>query len=103
MVCWIKKTRPNLPVYVHNRIAEIRELSSDSEWVYVETKANAANLVSRELLPTELLKSDLWWNGSAFCRSCIADEPIVDEIDHFFEASVAVKAMAAGTTPCDRL
>lgn len=66
VLCWIQ-TQPNkLQTFVQNRIAEIQELTEVSRWNYVNTKENPADLASRGVLPTVLLKSDLWWKGPSW-------------------------------------
>ena len=41
----------------------IQELIPSSQWRYVSTKENPADLASRGLSPKDLVNSVLWWNG----------------------------------------
>nr|XP_029717010.1 uncharacterized protein LOC109400437 [Aedes albopictus] len=101
VICWIKRPKPNLPVFVRNRIAEIRKITDDTEWFHVGTTENPADLVSRGVLPTELLKSDLWWNGPDFLRSSVDES--TDEIVDMNEPPVAFEAMTVVTASYDSL
>lgn len=102
VISWIKKTKPNLPVFIRNRIAEIRGLSANTEWLHVGTRENPADLVSRGVFPADFLKSDLWWNGPEFLRSSV-DETANDEQEDYSESPVAVEAMAVVIPSCDDL
>ncbi|XP_065080795.1 uncharacterized protein LOC135703477 [Ochlerotatus camptorhynchus] len=90
VICWIRKSKPNQPVFIRNRIAEIRELTIDADWLHVGTKANPADLVSRGVLPLELTKSDLWWNGPEFLRSSVVDETVNEETEDLSEETISV-------------
>ncbi|XP_065094989.1 uncharacterized protein LOC135716095 [Ochlerotatus camptorhynchus] len=90
VICWIRKSKPNQPVFIRNRIAEIRELTIDADWLHVGTKANPADLVSRGVLPLELTKGDLWWNGPEFLRSSVVDETVNEETEDLSEETISV-------------
>lgn len=60
---WLNKTPSRLKVFVCNRVVRITSLVSASQWRYVGTKNNPADLLSRGLAPSELLISELWWKG----------------------------------------
>lgn len=53
-------------VFVGSRIAEIQQLSISTDWLFVPTDHNPADIVSRGCLPNELHTIDLWWNGPIF-------------------------------------
>ncbi|XP_055543128.1 uncharacterized protein LOC129728701 [Wyeomyia smithii] len=93
VLSWIKSSKPNLPVFVRNRIAEIRKLSCDAEWLHVGTKENPADLVSRGVLPIELMKSDLWWNGPKFLRASITEETLQGKTKSLSEEVITVTAI----------
>lgn len=60
---WIHKPLHELKVFVANRVKKIREVSNENDWYHVRTANNPADLISRGLLPSELIKNSLWWNG----------------------------------------
>ena len=51
-----------------NRISRILEASNSTEWRYVNTKLNPADLESRGLLPNQLKAAELWLNGPTFLK-----------------------------------
>ncbi|XP_055527156.1 uncharacterized protein LOC129719771 [Wyeomyia smithii] len=69
VLCWLKKQNSDFPVFVRNRIVEIQKFTPDAKWLYIGTKDNPADLVSRGVQPVELMKSELWWNGPVFLSS----------------------------------
>ena len=46
-----------------NRIGEIQMFTEPSQWQYVFTEENPADLCTRGATPSELADSPLWWNG----------------------------------------
>ena len=55
-------------VFVANKISRILEASNPTEWRYVNTKLNPADLGSRGLLPNQLKAAELWFNGPTFLK-----------------------------------
>ena len=53
-------------VFVANRVQQIRERSDKSQWKYVPTKENPADLASRGLSVHELASESEWFNGPQF-------------------------------------
>lgn len=60
---WLQKHPSRLCVYVANRVTKIASLINPSQWRYVTTLLNPADLLSRGVLPTQLAETQLWWNG----------------------------------------
>ena len=56
----------NYKVFVANRLKTIQQLSSPSDWYYVSTVENPADLASRGEKLEELMCSTLWLNGPEF-------------------------------------
>ena len=56
----------NYKVFVANRLKTIQQLSSPSDWYYVSTGENPADLASRGEKLEELMSSSLWLNGPEF-------------------------------------
>ena len=52
-------------VFVANRVQQIRDVTSPSQWRYVETQNNPADLASRGATPIELSNSG-WFTGPKF-------------------------------------
>lgn len=55
-------TNNNCP-YVNKMVQEINNLTKDSEWHYVSTVNNPADLLSRGCCPHKLQTNELWWHG----------------------------------------
>ncbi|XP_053687143.1 uncharacterized protein LOC128736679 [Sabethes cyaneus] len=69
VLAWINNMKPDVAVFVRNRVSRIRELTNKYEWNYIPTKLNPSDLISRGMYPTELANNMLWWKGPAFLRS----------------------------------
>lgn len=54
--------------FVANRVATINRKTDNSEWKYINTKSNPADLISRGASPEALLTSKIWWNGPEFLQ-----------------------------------
>ena len=50
-------------MFVQRRVEQIRSLVGLDCWFYVRSKLNPADLLSRGLLFSQLVKNDLWFNG----------------------------------------
>ena len=59
---WIKNGNSKI-TYVQNRVANIRELESSFRFLYVPTKENPADLVTRGININQFCKSHLWISG----------------------------------------
>lgn len=102
---WIKNDKPK-PVFVENRLKEIRQSNVD-EFRYVPTKENPADLLSRGITTSLLIDSTLWWNGpdwlnqtTGWPESIILDEK--HDTEETYENEDADSATAALVTPEDR-
>ena len=65
-------------MYIGNRIAEIRDLTSTNQWNYVNTKDSPTDQGTRGLKVTEMTEKSLWLQGPQFLLSsndnCTTDE-----------------------------
>ncbi|XP_062558045.1 uncharacterized protein LOC134222917 [Armigeres subalbatus] len=64
VLCWLEKSPLALNQFVSNRVAEILELTQACRWQYVRSENNPADLISRGVLPAEILTMEKWWNSS---------------------------------------
>ena len=60
---WIRQESAQFKMFVSNRISQIQQHLPPSQWHYVPTMSNPADLASRGATPAELLNSSLWWEG----------------------------------------
>ena len=72
-------------VYVANRVQIIRSVSDPSQWRYIDTALNPADLATRGV-PAEHLKNSKWLVGPEFLR-----QPLPDFPHHFHEISLILQ------------
>ncbi|XP_018373217.1 PREDICTED: uncharacterized protein LOC108767715 [Trachymyrmex cornetzi] len=63
VLAWIKSDSRKWQTFVANRVSEIHDNSSLSEWHYVKSQENPADLVSRGRTSEQLIQEKLWWKG----------------------------------------
>lgn len=63
---WIRSHPSRWSVFVSNRVSKIQELSQNWQWYHVKSADNPADLLSRGVLPQNIVKSKLWWTGPHF-------------------------------------
>ena len=66
VIQYIANETKRFKTYVANRLAVIREHSKLSQWRYVNTDANPADLFSRGVMPASYKKSETWLKGPDF-------------------------------------
>ena len=62
---WIKNKQV-YKQYIQNRIDEIRQLTCQYSWRHCPGELNPADLPSRGIGASELVKAQLWWKGPGF-------------------------------------
>ena len=66
-VLWLIRGRSrSFKPFVANRVGEIHDSSSPSQWRYVSTRENPADLPTRGVAVCELARSEMWWRGPTF-------------------------------------
>lgn len=63
---WIRKPSRKMRPFIANRVGEIQHQTEPTQWRYVPTKENPADLPSRGEMAADLVANSLWWNGPAF-------------------------------------
>ncbi|XP_037922920.1 uncharacterized protein LOC119659079 [Hermetia illucens] len=66
VLAWTQSRPSSFHTFVANRMSSIQELTNTSNWRYVNTKHNPADLVSRGARPSELINSKIWFQGHEF-------------------------------------
>lgn len=70
VLAWLQTEPIKLKAYIANRVNVILKNTADFQWLYVNTKDNPADYVSRGVHPHELGSSSMWWHGPQFlCES----------------------------------
>ena len=63
---YIKNDPKRFHVFVANRVQQIRDQTSPSQWRHVETKSNPADDASRGITAKELVEGSRWISGPKF-------------------------------------
>ena len=84
ILSWLVSNKP-LQVYVRNRMDEIRSLLPDADFVYVNTKANPSDLLSRGVSANMMENSPLWWEGPPWLKE--RNSWPLEEVELSFEDS----------------
>ena len=71
---WIRSDPRNYKMYVAHRLGEIDELTTVSEWRYVPSKLNIADLATKEDSPP-LKFNDMWFQGPSYLRQPESEWP----------------------------
>ncbi|XP_064476123.1 uncharacterized protein LOC135390028 [Ornithodoros turicata] len=61
---WITSAQSRTPVFVQNRVNEIRQLTTDSAWHHCKSRDNPADLLTRGISAHRLRNESLWWHGA---------------------------------------
>ncbi|KAJ8968842.1 hypothetical protein NQ317_017895 [Molorchus minor] len=68
VLAWIKSVPTKYKIFIANRVAEIQSLTNTSNWHYINTLENPADVISRGLNPQDLINNTLWWCGPNWLR-----------------------------------
>ena len=110
VIHWLQSRKP-LPIFVTNRLKEIRSLKGVSI-KYIPTEENLADLAARGKSPSELMNS-IWWNGPQWLSQTKDQWPdpkisLVQELSSeasgvkvLYEAKLAVGESPEGKIPVD--
>ena len=104
---WIKGDPGNWKPFVANRVAEIQELTSPSQWSHCSGKDNPADLVTQGMFAENLITSKLWLEGPAWLASPLengTNEVPVEQVEQFVsEERVSVVTVVSESPPHDTL
>ena len=70
----IRNTNTEYKPFVENRLHHCRKNSDVSNWFYVPTEINPADLPSRGCMPGELADNQLWLHGPSFLQDASFDD-----------------------------
>ena len=76
---YIKNQSCRFYVYVANRVQMIRNISNPSQWKYIDTATNPADLATHGITATNLMESQ-WLSGPEFLRWASFISPLGEEI-----------------------
>ncbi|XP_055931996.1 uncharacterized protein LOC129962275 [Argiope bruennichi] len=67
-LAWIQTPPHRLKTSVANRVGKIQQLSQNNNWQHVSSILNSADVITRGLVPKQLIDNYLWWNGPPFLQ-----------------------------------
>ena len=65
---WLAGNPRRFKTYVGNRVSEIVDHVPPDRWSHVVSAENPADCASRGILPSQLLRHELWWTGPPWLR-----------------------------------
>lgn len=66
VLAWIKNSPTKWKTFVANRVAQIQQLLTTSQWRHIQSSENPADCASRGIFPAELKNHNLWWTGPSW-------------------------------------
>ncbi|XP_065193193.1 uncharacterized protein LOC135824389 [Sycon ciliatum] len=78
---WITNHSRTFKQFVASRVGEIQRQTNPTQWRYVPTVLNQADLVSRGMSMQELAGSSLWWNRPGFFGAAKSERPVQPELN----------------------
>jgi hypothetical protein len=78
VLTWIQGPPNKWKTFVGNRVATIQEDTTSATWRHVPTQSNPAHLISREVEPSTLSRSTLWWKGPQWLMQEPSDWPAAE-------------------------
>ncbi|XP_055928745.1 uncharacterized protein LOC129959875 [Argiope bruennichi] len=82
-LAWIQTPPHRLKTFVANRVGKIQQLTQNNKWQHVSSTLNPVDVISRGLVPEQLIDNYLWWNGPTFLQELpvsvnCADQQMID-------------------------
>ncbi|KAF8797168.1 hypothetical protein HNY73_001462 [Argiope bruennichi] len=63
VLSWINRPPSKGNIFIQNRVNNILNLTSVSDWYHIPGKLNPADCATRGLFPEQLKNASYWWNG----------------------------------------
>ncbi|XP_045778202.1 uncharacterized protein LOC123876110 [Maniola jurtina] len=73
---WIHASPHRFQTFVANRIAAINANLPAENWYHVSGKENPADIISRPIMPAQLLNNTLWFHGPSWVSQPFCDWPL---------------------------
>ena len=89
---YLRNENKRFPIFVANRVRVIRDFSEVSQWRYIKSAENPADIASRGTSAKQLIGNRLWFEGPSFLRQqelpCTDEPPMTKTEDVFLTAPV---------------
>ncbi|KFM71288.1 hypothetical protein X975_00963, partial [Stegodyphus mimosarum] len=72
---WVKGSAKRWKQFVANRVVEIQDRSSPSDWYYCPSEDNPADLLTRGISAEKLVLHEKWWSGPIWLRKSFESWP----------------------------
>ena len=82
--------------FVSNRLQKIHNGSAATQWRYVNTKSNPADILSRGESPTQFSRHSVWFSGPEFLWKAMKDWPESPIVPPLSDSDVEVKTSVHG-------
>ncbi|XP_049302953.1 uncharacterized protein LOC125776112 [Bactrocera dorsalis] len=105
-LAWLQGNPSRWSVFVANRVAAVQDILPATHWRHVASEHNPADCASRGILPSQLLKHQLWWHGPQWLHENNSNWPISAEshtTDLELKSSKAVTLLTQTTDVWDFL
>ncbi|XP_008180316.1 uncharacterized protein LOC100571864 [Acyrthosiphon pisum] len=79
VLSWIASPSTKWKTFVAHRIGEIQDLSNITDWAYVKSSENPADIISRGCDAEQISSINLWWNGPEWLKNNIEEWPISEK------------------------
>ncbi|XP_065188299.1 uncharacterized protein LOC135819075 [Sycon ciliatum] len=103
VLCWVRNRSRLFKPYVANRVSEIQQQTEPSQWRYVPTAVNPADLISRGTSAESLVSSVLWWDGPEFLSKSSEEWPSQPTSVKSAAATMEIRSAARQLTGGDSL
>ncbi|XP_014204327.1 uncharacterized protein LOC106636447 [Copidosoma floridanum] len=91
---WLSSQPSRWPTFVANRCSNIMQLVSTATWHHVSGKSNPADIASRGVCPTQLLKHSLWFQGPLEIYQLSTEYPVFTSNENYDVPSKASDAVS---------
>lgn len=80
VLSWLSDSPSRWKTFVANRVTEIQNSTTITQWRHVTSQNNPADIISRGATPENLFQNKLWWNGPEFLHNTVDNYPFTPEI-----------------------
>ena len=94
---WIRNSSRQFKPFVAHRVGEIQTATDSSQWRYVPSKLNPADMLTRGTTVAKLVENSAWWEGPDF----IQDESVwPNQPHHKMTGSSQIKCESKASARC---
>ncbi|XP_055846062.1 uncharacterized protein LOC129912000 [Episyrphus balteatus] len=85
VLAWLKKPPCVWKTFIANRTSEILENVGNITWRHVKSAENPADLATRGLMASDLMRNTFWWNGPSWLCQPLSLWPVISPIEPLAE------------------